>query len=50
MVPGVVLNLLFGMKSVGHRTFFLGALLGYVPLNNALTLVESGLGKYPLAE
>ena len=50
MVPGVVLNLLFGMTAVRHRTFFFGTLLGYLPLNIALTLVGSGLGKETLAE
>ena len=50
MVPGVVLNLLFGMTAVRHRTFLFGTLLGYLPLNIALTLVGSGLGKEDFAE
>ncbi len=50
MVPGVVLNLLFGMTPVRHRVFFTGTLIGYLPLNVALTLVGSGLGKETLAE
>lgn len=50
MVPGVVLNLLFGMTAVRHRTFLFGTLLGYLPLNIALTLVGSGLGKANMAD
>jgi uncharacterized membrane protein YdjX (TVP38/TMEM64 family) len=50
MVPGFVLNLLLGMTSVKHRTFLAGTLLGYLPLNIALTLVGSGLGKESLAQ
>jgi len=50
MVPGIVLNLVFGMTAVRHRIFFAGTLLGYLPLNIALTLVGSGLGKESLAE
>ena len=50
MVPGVVLNVLFGMTTVRHRTFLIGTLVGYVPLNIAFTLVGSGLGKETLAE
>lgn len=50
MVPGFVLNLLLGMTSVKHRTFLAGTLLGYLPLNIALTLVGSGLGKDSLAQ
>ena len=50
MVPGVVLNLLFGMTAVRHRTFLFGTLLGYLPLNIALTLVGSGLGKENFAD
>lgn len=50
MVPGVVLNLLFGVTSVRHRTFLAGTLLGYLPLNIAFTLVGSGLGKESFAD
>ena len=50
MVPGVVLNILFGITSVTHRTFIGGTLLGYLPLNFALTLVGSGLGKASLTD
>ena len=50
MVPGIVLNLMFGMTAVKHRTFLLGTLIGYLPLNIALTLVGSGLGKDSLAQ
>jgi uncharacterized membrane protein YdjX (TVP38/TMEM64 family) len=50
MVPGFVLNLLLGMTSVKHRVFLAGTLLGYLPLNIALTLVGSGLGKESLAQ
>lgn len=50
MVPGVVLNVLFGMTTVRHRTFLIGTLVGYIPLNVAFTLVGSGLGKETLAE
>lgn len=45
MVPGVVLNVLFGMTTVRHRIFLIGTLVGYVPLNIAFTLVGSGLGR-----
>ena len=50
MVPGVVLNVLLGMTRVRHRTFWLGTLIGYLPLNIAFTLVGSGLGKGDLAQ
>lgn len=50
LVPGVVLNVLFGMTSVLHRTFLGGTLLGYLPLNIAFTLVGSGLGKESFAD
>ena len=50
MVPGIVLNLIFGMTAVKHRTFLLGTWIGYLPLNIALTLVGSGLGKDSLAQ
>ena len=50
MIPGVVLNILFGITSVTHRTFIGATLLGYLPLNIALTLVGSGLGKADLAD
>lgn len=50
MVPGVVLNVLFGMTAISHRTFITGTLLGYLPLNIAFTLVGSGLGKESLAQ
>jgi uncharacterized membrane protein YdjX (TVP38/TMEM64 family) len=45
MLPGMVLNVMLGITGVAHRTFVLGTLLGYLPLNIAFTLVGSGLGK-----
>lgn len=48
MVPGVVLNFLFGISAARHRVFIAGTLIGYLPLNIALTLVGSGLGKAKL--
>lgn len=50
MVPGLVLNLLFGVTRVRHRVFLLGTLIGYLPLNIAFTLVGSGLGKANLTQ
>lgn len=50
MVPGVVLNVLLGMTQVRHRTFWLGTVIGYLPLNVAFALVGSGLGKGDLAQ
>lgn len=50
MLPGIVLNVLLGVTSVRHRSFFVGTLLGYLPLNVAFTLVGSGLGKDDLAK
>lgn len=50
MVPGVVLNVLFGVTRVTHRIFIAGTLVGYLPLNIALTLVGSGLGKASLVD
>lgn len=49
MVPGLVLNVLLGMTPVRHSRFFLGTMLGYMPLNVAFSLVGSGLGKGDLA-
>lgn len=49
MVPGLVLNVLLGMTPVRHSRFFLGTMLGYMPLNVAFSLVGSGLGKGELA-
>ena len=50
MVPGVVLNILLGITSIAHRVFIAGTLVGYLPLNIALTLVGSGLGKANLVD
>ncbi|HEY1084209.1 MAG TPA: VTT domain-containing protein [Prosthecobacter sp.] len=50
MLPGLVLNVLLGVTEVAHRTFLLGTLAGYLPLNIAFTLVGSGLGKGSLAQ
>jgi uncharacterized membrane protein YdjX (TVP38/TMEM64 family) len=50
MVPGVVLNVLLGMTRVRHRIFWLGTLIGYLPLNVAFSLVGSGMGKGNLAQ
>ncbi|MGB3121961.1 MAG: VTT domain-containing protein [Verrucomicrobiales bacterium] len=50
MVPGLVLNLIFGVTKVEHRTFLFGTLVGYLPLNVAFTLVGSGLGKESLSQ
>ncbi len=49
MLPGVLVNVLLGVTSAGHRAFLTGTLLGYLPLNVAFTLVGSGLGKGSLA-
>lgn len=49
MVPGMMLNVMFGLTAVRHRIFLAGTLLGYLPLNIAFTLVGSGLGKEKLA-
>ena len=45
MVPGIVLNMMLGVTSIGHRLFLLGTALGYLPLNVTFALVGSGLGK-----
>jgi uncharacterized membrane protein YdjX (TVP38/TMEM64 family) len=45
MLPGMVINVLLGMTRVRHRIFWLGTLVGYLPLNIAFSLVGSGLGK-----
>ena len=50
MVPGLVLNVLLGMTPVKHSRFLLGTLMGYMPLNVALSLVGSGLGKGSLTQ
>jgi uncharacterized membrane protein YdjX (TVP38/TMEM64 family) len=50
MLPGIVLNVLFGVSDVRHRTFLAGTSLGYLPLNIAFCLVGSGLGKDSLAK
>lgn len=50
LVPGIALNVLFGMTPVRHTAFVAGTLLGYLPLNVAFSLVGSGLGKETLAE
>ncbi|MES2598862.1 MAG: VTT domain-containing protein [Verrucomicrobiota bacterium] len=50
MLPGLVLNVLLGVTTVRHRTFLLGTLLGYLPLNIALSLVGSGMGKDSLVK
>jgi len=50
MLPGIVLNVLFGISAVKHRTFLVGTTLGYLPLNIAFCLVGSGLGKDSLAK
>ncbi|GEP40710.1 TVP38/TMEM64 family protein [Brevifollis gellanilyticus] len=50
MLPGLVLNVLLGVTTVRHRTFLLGTLLGYLPLNIALSLVGSGIGKDSLVK
>jgi uncharacterized membrane protein YdjX (TVP38/TMEM64 family) len=49
MLPGIVLNVLLGVTAVRHRTFLMGTVLGYLPMNMAFTLVGSGLGKDSLA-
>jgi uncharacterized membrane protein YdjX (TVP38/TMEM64 family) len=49
MLPGLLINVLLGVTRVGHRAFWFGTLLGYLPLNIAFTLVGSGLGKGSLA-
>jgi uncharacterized membrane protein YdjX (TVP38/TMEM64 family) len=49
MMPGIVLNVLLGVTAVGHRTYLMGTVLGYLPMNMAFTLVGSGLGKDSLA-
>ena len=50
MVPGIVLNIMLGVTSIGHRLFLLGTVLGYLPLNVTFTLVGSGLGKGSFAQ
>ena len=50
MVPGIVLNMMLGVTSIGHRLFLLGTALGYLPLNVTFTLVGSGLGKGSLGQ
>jgi uncharacterized membrane protein YdjX (TVP38/TMEM64 family) len=50
MLPGLVLNVLLGVTTVRHRTFLFGTLLGYLPLNIALSLVGSGIGKDSLVK
>ena len=50
MLPGVLINALLGVTTVSHRDFWLGTLLGYLPLNLAFSLVGSGLGKGSLAQ
>lgn len=50
MLPGVLINALLGVTTVSHRAFWLGTLLGYLPLNIAFSLVGSGLGKGSLAQ
>lgn len=50
MLPGIVLNVLFGVSEVRHRIFLAGTLLGYLPLNIAFCLVGSGMGKDSLAK
>ncbi len=49
MLPGIVLNVLFGVTAVGHPTFLAGTVFGYLPMNVAFALVGSGLGKESLA-
>jgi len=50
MVPGIVLNIMLGVTTIGHRLFLFGTVLGYLPLNVTSTLVGSGLGKGSLEE
>lgn len=50
MIPGFALNILLGISGVSHRVFLLGTLIGYMPLNLAVTLVGSGMGKSSLTE
>ncbi|MCB1225156.1 MAG: TVP38/TMEM64 family protein, partial [Verrucomicrobiales bacterium] len=45
MLPGIVLNALLGLSSIRHRTFLLGTLLGYMPLNLAASLIGSAIAK-----
>jgi uncharacterized membrane protein YdjX (TVP38/TMEM64 family) len=49
MLPGLLINVLLGVMPVGHRDFWFGTLLGYLPLNIAFSLVGSGLGSGNLA-
>ena len=50
MVPGIVLNILFGVTDISHRLFLAGTALGYLPLNITFSLVGSGLGKGSLGQ
>lgn len=50
MVPGIVLNIMLGVTSIGHRLFLFGTVLGYLPLNITFSLVGSGMGKGSFAQ
>ena len=50
MLPGIVLNAMYGLSDILHHTFLLGTFMGYLPLNVAFCLVGSGLGKDSLTK